>query len=145
MRPGVAYVGLVAQKKGHGINMDKVEQSVQYHKELVVVLGVHRSGTSLAAQVLNALGVRFGDKLIPGRSDNPAGFFEHREILEQTRTVERTLGLAPFRNGASVPWQPDWWKGDSIAEEKAALKQILLNETASSEYLFGFKIGRAHV
>ena len=114
----------------------KNEQSA---RQVLVVLGVHRSGTSLTAQVLNALGVRFGDKLIPGRSDNPAGFFEHREILEQTRRLERKLDLAPFRNGASVPWRSDWWKDSSIDEEKAALKQILFNETENTETIFGFK------
>ncbi|MCP5190697.1 MAG: sulfotransferase [Pseudomonadales bacterium] len=42
----------------------------------VLVLGMHRSGTSVLARALIALGVDFGSQLVESRADNPKGFFE---------------------------------------------------------------------
>lgn len=47
----------------------------------VLVLGVHRSGTSALAGVLARLGVPLGGSLMDGAEDNPSGYFEHREIV----------------------------------------------------------------
>lgn len=45
-------------------------------KQLVLVVGMHRSGTSATAHVLAGLGVAFGDNLMPPADDNPLGFQE---------------------------------------------------------------------
>jgi hypothetical protein len=48
----------------------------------VIVLGPYRSGTSVTAQVLSALGVDFGPKryFVPASHNNPGGFFERIDI-----------------------------------------------------------------
>lgn len=48
----------------------------------VCVAGMHRSGTSLVARVVNLLGVDFGpeDDLMEPKPDNPAGFWESLSI-----------------------------------------------------------------
>jgi hypothetical protein len=48
----------------------------------VIVLGPYRSGTSVTAQVLSALGVDFGPKryFVPASHQNPGGFFERKDI-----------------------------------------------------------------
>lgn len=50
---------------------------------IVCILGMHRSGTSVAARVLNLLGVYLGpeERLIAPRQDNPKGFWEHKRIV----------------------------------------------------------------
>jgi len=59
---------------------------------LFSIVGMHRSGTSLAARVLQHVGVELGpeDALLAPHADNPDGFSEHvrlsavnRELLEQ--------------------------------------------------------------
>ena len=50
-------------------------------KPIVILLGMHRSGTSLAMSMLNALGVECGEALIPAGPGNPAGFWEHSAIV----------------------------------------------------------------
>ena len=51
------------------------------HKRLIVVLGMHRSGTSTLARALLTMGVSLGEKLMPGaQGDNPKGFFEDMDI-----------------------------------------------------------------
>lgn len=50
-------------------------------KELIVVLGMHRSGTSVITRGLQVLAVDLGDTLIPPAIDNPKGFWEDQDIL----------------------------------------------------------------
>lgn len=49
-------------------------------KRLVVVLGMHRSGTSAVMNALACMGVSLGDDLLPAGKDNPKGFFEDKSI-----------------------------------------------------------------
>ncbi len=60
----------------------------------IVVLGMHRGGTSAVAGVLRALGVDFGKALLPPRPDNPLGFFEHRTVVRQHDALLRAAGAA---------------------------------------------------
>lgn len=60
---------------------------------LTLVLGMHRSGTSLIASLIQSLGVPFGDKLMPPGRDNPKGFFEDMEVVDFNDRVLRYLGL----------------------------------------------------
>ena len=47
---------------------------------LILVVGMHRSGTSLLGSILQALGVSLPGPLIPGDQHNPAGYFERSDI-----------------------------------------------------------------
>lgn len=47
----------------------------------VVVLGMHRSGTSLVAKMLACLGCDLGGPVIDPQSDNPLGYFENRDVI----------------------------------------------------------------
>ena len=49
-------------------------------ERLVVVLGMHRSGTSAITRSLRVLGVELGDSLLPAQKDNPKGFFEDSDL-----------------------------------------------------------------
>lgn len=48
----------------------------------VLILGMHRSGTSYLASLLQSLGVFIGDDLIGAQLGNPRGHFEERCLLE---------------------------------------------------------------
>jgi len=49
---------------------------------VVVVLGMHRSGTSLVANVLHHLGVHMGDQLLGANRFNPYGHWEDLDFLD---------------------------------------------------------------
>ena len=49
-------------------------------KDIVVVLGMHRSGTSSITRGLQVLGVDLGDHLMPAAGDNDKGFWEDLDI-----------------------------------------------------------------
>jgi len=57
----------------------------------IIILGMHRSGTSLAAMTLSQMGLFFGEQadLLPPDEDNPAGFWERQDVLRLNRKVLR--------------------------------------------------------
>jgi hypothetical protein len=48
----------------------------------LIVLGMHRSGTSYLASVIGSLGVDIGSNLLAAAEDNPRGFFEDRDFVD---------------------------------------------------------------
>jgi hypothetical protein len=49
-------------------------------KRALIILGMHRSGTSALTGVLNLMGVSLGKELLQPQFDNPKGYFENREM-----------------------------------------------------------------
>src|SRR6185503_14179939 len=62
----------------------------------VVVLGMHRSGTSVVAQIIHALGVYAGqpDELPPPDVFNPTGYWEHRDVVQLDTEILAVLGTS---------------------------------------------------
>jgi len=54
----------------------------QAKSRVIVVLGMHRSGTSAVTKSLELMGVGLGDKLHPAGFDNPKGFWEDRVCIQ---------------------------------------------------------------
>ena len=57
----------------------------------VVVIGMHRSGTSITAQILQKLGVNMGEALLGSTISNVDGHFEDLEIVEKNNLLFSTL------------------------------------------------------
>ena len=53
----------------------------QQKKNVYIVLGMSRTGTSAIARSLQALGIELGDKLIAADARNPKGFYEDADVL----------------------------------------------------------------
>ena len=51
-------------------------------KELIVIFGMHRSGTSMVGSMLSAVGFSGGAEMLPPKPDNPDGFFENAKVVE---------------------------------------------------------------
>jgi glycosyltransferase involved in cell wall biosynthesis len=65
-------------------------QTSARHKESsppVIVTGMHRSGTSLVASFLEALGVDLGGEMVPPDANNPRGYREDVEFLKLSRQM----------------------------------------------------------
>jgi GT2 family glycosyltransferase len=62
-------------------------------KRLVVVLGMHRSGTSAITRALEVFGVELGERLMAARPDeNEKGFFEDVEVNALNLEIYQALG-----------------------------------------------------
>lgn len=49
-------------------------------KKAILVVGMHRSGTSAITGVIHSFGAYLGEHLLPPAKENPKGFFENRGI-----------------------------------------------------------------
>jgi hypothetical protein len=58
----------------------------------ILVLGMHRSGTSVVARLLNMMGAYFGSESVelPPHPDNPKGFWERQDVLLCIRLLRST-------------------------------------------------------
>jgi len=61
-------------------------------KEIVFILGMHRSGTSMLAQALDRLGIPIPGSLLPATADNPNGYWEPRELVSPNNKTLQALG-----------------------------------------------------
>ncbi len=52
------------------------------NNKILVILGMHRSGTSLTANWINACGLNLGDELYKASEHNPKGYFEDIDFLQ---------------------------------------------------------------
>jgi hypothetical protein len=59
----------------------------------LIICGMHRSGTSLLASLLDAAGLHLGDDLLGASPENPRGHFEDIGILEFHRTALVANGI----------------------------------------------------
>jgi hypothetical protein len=115
-------------------------------RPLVLVLGMHRSGTSLCSHVLSALGVDMTDKVAgPGSqtlsSDNARGHWERWEIVD---FHDRIFGL--FNQGYYSPLHDfelpvAWWADPQVVKTRREMVTFL--EKRMGPELFGFKDPRS--
>jgi len=61
--------------------------------QVVIVIGMHRSGSSALMRALSYLGVELGEELLEARPDNPRGFWEDKELLEINELLLKACGL----------------------------------------------------
>lgn len=101
----------------------------------IVVLGMHRTGTSLTMAALEALGVDAGSHLLPPGPDNETGYWEDKSVIDLNDRLLAVMGktwysLAPIT-------ESDWALAevDNLRCEAAAL---LKNHFAHSTS-WGFK------
>lgn len=109
-------------------------------RDVVVVLGMHRAGTSLAASMLEAMGVRLGDDLIAAKEDNPSGFFEHAGFMTHIKAIEEIISRQPFRPEGMLDFPAGWTDHEDVRVHRDALKANLLAELDRTKNgMFGFK------
>ena len=80
------------------------------NSKLIVVLGMHRSGTSAITRGLQVLGVNLGDNLYPAESGNPKGFWEDNEFLAINEQLLASIGSNSDQLGLmnwKMPRQPN--------------------------------------
>jgi GT2 family glycosyltransferase len=93
----------------------------------VVVLGMHRSGTSALAGMLHHLGVAFGNRLMPASADNPRGYWEHLDVVAVHQKLMTRFG----RGWDDIrPLPPGYDADEAGVEARRVLSAILLRDFA---------------
>ena len=62
-------------------------------KKCIVVIGMHRSGTSMITKALETLGVHLGEQLLPAAEDNQKGFYEDKSIVDLNDRILEYAGM----------------------------------------------------
>ena len=94
--------------------------------QLLLICGMHRSGTSLITKAFELFGFGLGDNLMAANTDNPKGFFEDLDVVALNNLILEASGAAwdipPVALGKAVVWN-----ADHIASGVSLLKTKLAN------------------
>lgn len=109
------------------------------NRRVAIVLGMHRSGTSLLSNVMHYLGCDMADTTDAISDKNPGGFWErpqivalHDEILE---AIDRGIGTPQH----VLPFPAGWWRRKEIKPIKQRLIEYVADSLATTTDLWGFK------
>jgi hypothetical protein len=86
-------------------------------RPIAVVLGMHRSGTSLCAHILSAMGIDMADEITAAPS-NARGHWERWEIVEFHDRILRLLNRDYFGPLHDLPLPPAWWADPRVSQIK---------------------------
>lgn len=96
---------------------------------LILVVGMHRSGTSLLGSILQAIGVSTPGELIPGDVNNPEGYFERRDVTDLQEQLLIQLGRWwPSAEGV-LELPPEWLLQPCTRQFLDQLQAILAAES----------------
>jgi len=111
-------------------------------RPIVIVLGMHRSGTSICSHVLSALGVDMTDKVAgPGQEspgpDNPAGHWERWEIVNFHDRILEAYNQGFFSPFHDFALPVAWWADPQVVAVRREIAGFLENRMGAG--YFGFK------
>jgi hypothetical protein len=110
--------------------------------DLVVVLGMHRAGTSALARGLKALGVELGDRMMaPSATENPTGYWEDLDIYELNMSMMKALGRDWHSLHATTSTDVEYLKRGGYMLRASELLRSKTQDTRT----FGFKDPRLAV
>ncbi|WP_192561937.1 glycosyltransferase [Pseudomonas gozinkensis] len=104
-------------------------------KKIIIVLGMHRSGTSALTRGLSTMGVALSDDLHPAGPDNPTGFWEDSDVIAINNQILGLLGSAHDRMGVI---DANVFELPGIQEIYDAAKALVTQKTTSTS-MWGIK------
>lgn len=110
--------------------MNSPHLSSQPGKTALIVIGMHRSGTSATTGALQCLGVQLGKKLYAGHQNiNAKGYFEHSDIADTNEEALQAIGSS---------WddlllrEENWWRQDCLNPYTKQIRQSIQRDFSSS-------------
>jgi GT2 family glycosyltransferase len=106
-------------------------QSFPIKSGIFIITGMHRSGTSLAAALLQSAGVDIGHRLLPPAQGNIKGYFEDLDFVEFHENILSAQGIS----------KAGWTLADNIQVPEQFLERArtLIYHHNSTEHLWGWK------
>jgi hypothetical protein len=101
-------------------------------KEVILILGMHRSGTSAVAGAFGKLGAELPNDLMGAQPTNPLGFFESNSAVYLNDQILESLGTN-WRDWR--PISPQWFQTEAAQEFKLKICNILASEFACSKLI----------
>jgi hypothetical protein len=112
----------------------------QRRGRIVLILGMHRSGTSMLARLLASCGLPLGTALLLQPSqDNAHGYWEQAEIVEIHEALLDAFDRTWHGPNGARPLPEGWLVRRDTLEAKRRLTEIASREVARAGGLWGFK------
>lgn len=112
-----------------------MSEPVDTKSRALLILGMHRSGTSAVTRVVNLLGAKLGDRLVPPGHDNPSGFWENATAVEINEQLLRDLG----RTWYDMREMPDGWMETAAAAKALDLARKFIRRDLGGSTLCALK------
>jgi hypothetical protein len=101
-------------------------------KKCLIILGMHRSGTSSLTGALHFTGFDIGKSIMPPADENPKGFFENTRITDLNDKILEEI----FCFWSDTLFIPEgWWKEEKFGYFKDKVKDILREEFSGDKPL----------
>ncbi len=95
------------------------------NRNCILILGMHRSGTSATAGCLHVIDLNLGNRLYPPDEPNAKGYFENVHINQFNESLLESL----YARWYDTLYLPDnWWLNSEIQKRKPELISILEKE-----------------
>ena len=128
-----------AQLSDQGVKseMSTPGSSEMRRPDIVCVLGMHRSGTSLLTRILNLIGLYLGSEQvsIQPAEDNPKGHWEHSDIVSLNDAILKRYG----GSWDEPPLLPTDWETASLLDDLRQRAQVLIEDQFAGVHLWGWK------
>jgi hypothetical protein len=101
----ISHYHLPANSFCYSISFEYNEEGV-VSRPGVIILGMHRSGTSVLGGLVNKMGLKTGEPLIAPAEDNLKGFFERNDVVLLNDNIMRIQNIDyGYRTSTFDPWK----------------------------------------
>jgi hypothetical protein len=108
-------------------------------REVIVVLGMDRAGTSLCAQILHLLGMELDDNTLLPDEHNPKGYFEEQPIHQANEELLGVLGSFWDEIEVLRPLPDAWWRRPAARAVEERLTTLVRERLERFSGIWGFK------
>ncbi len=112
--------------------MNNSHLEISDERHAIIILGMHRSGTSTTSGIFYYLGFDLGKTIMPANFANLKGNFENLSIVNFNNKLFAKIG-ASWHNTIFI--KEDAWDMDKLANERIELIQIINEEFSTSKTL----------
>ncbi|MGH1573420.1 hypothetical protein ACRAWG_25570 [Methylobacterium sp. P31] len=113
------------------------EKNTSGDEQIFVVLGMHRSGTSLCASMLNLMGINIADGLGAGPG-NELGHFERWDLVSANDRLLNVLNRGYYTLAHDFSLPPCWWSDMELSGIREEIKTIVASKIGQRQK-FGLK------
>jgi len=102
---------------------------MNHHQKCLLILGMHRSGTSVLSGCLHLLGAELGRNLMPSSEGDQSGTFENQDLVLIHDILLRDLGCRWDMVG-SLP--KDWTQTQAASDARDKIERVIERDFAQS-------------
>ena len=114
-------------------------RNIKTFPDLILLVGMHRSGTSLLGSMLQDLGVALPGELLAGDRHNPDGYSERYDVVALQEQLLIELGRWWPGPSGMLALPPQWQEAPSTKRAERRLRDLLANEATKQTKTWAIK------